>query len=211
MVAAEILAQGAQALGIQLTEAQSQQLLAYHQLLVKWNQAYNLTAVRDPLDMVSRHLVDSLSILPYLADLPAGTRVLDVGSGGGMPGVMMAIIRPDLQLAMLDSNGKKTRFLAQVNLALGLGFEVLHQRLEQYRPAQAYDLISCRAFSSLRDLVLWSEQCLQPDGAWLAMKGLYPHAELAALPEHVKIAWVKALEVPYADGARHLVRLLPGN
>ncbi len=203
-----LLRQGAEQLGLALSSEQLAQLLAYHQLLVKWNQAYNLTAVRDPLEMVRRHLVDSLSILPYLQDLPTGSRVLDVGSGGGMPGVMMAIMRPDLQLAMLDSNGKKTRFLSQVKLSLALSFEVLHQRLEHYQPEQGYDLISCRAFSSLPDLVNWSQQCLQPEGAWLAMKGQAPSEELANLPSHVVLDWLQPLQVPYADGARHLVRLV---
>lgn len=209
MQAEEILSAGAQALGLALAPHQLTQLLAYHQLLVKWNQAYNLTAVRDPLEMVRRHLVDSLSILPFLDDLPAGSSILDVGSGGGMPGVMLAIMRPDLQLSMLDSNGKKTRFLSQVKLSLGLPFQVLHQRLEQYQPECGYDLITCRAFSSLPDLVNWSRQCLRPHGAWLAMKGQAPDEELAALPQTVRLDWITPIKVPYADGARHLVRLLP--
>ncbi len=147
---AEELRQGARQLGVSLQARQEEQLLAYLALLIKWNKAYNLTAVRDPDEMVSRHLLDSLSIVPSVA--PLGERWLDVGSGGGMPGVPLAILFPERKFTLLDSNGKKTRFLTQVKLELQLSnLDVVHSRVEAYTPAQSFAGICSRAFSSLQD------------------------------------------------------------
>lgn len=200
----QLLMSGAKALNIELTEAQQSALLRYHQLLVKWNKAFNLTAVRDPMEMVSRHLVDSLSVLPFIDR----KTVLDVGSGGGMPGVMIAICQPDTQVVSLDSNGKKTRFLQQVKTDLQLtNFTVEHTRLEQYEPQQKFDMITCRAFASLHDMVNWSQQALAADGVWVAMKGVYPHEEIAALPNWAQVAKVTEIQVPQSDGERHIVHI----
>lgn len=144
---ADELARGADELGVALDADKQRQLLAYLALLIKWNKAYNLTAVRDPDEMVSRHLLDSLSIVPYAE---AGDNWLDVGSGGGMPGVPLAILFPEKRLTLLDSNGKKTRFLTQVKLELKLAnLEVVHSRVEAFRPESPFDGIVSRAFSSL--------------------------------------------------------------
>ncbi len=152
---AEELSLGARSLGVALSDAQHGQLLAYLALLVKWNKAYNLTAVRDPDEMVSRHLLDSLSVVPFVA--AGGARWLDVGSGGGMPGVPLAILFPERQFTLLDSNGKKTRFLTQVKLELKLAnLEVIHSRVEQLQPPQPFDGIVSRAFSSLEDFSTWT-------------------------------------------------------
>ncbi|WP_119395144.1 16S rRNA (guanine(527)-N(7))-methyltransferase RsmG [Salinibius halmophilus] len=200
----QLLMSGAKALDITLSEAQQSALLRYHALLVKWNKAYNLTAVRDPMEMVSRHLVDSLSVLPFIDR----KTVLDVGSGGGMPGVMIAICQPDTQVVSLDSNGKKTRFLQQVKIDLQLdNFSVEHTRLEQYEPEQKFDMITCRAFASLRDMVNWSQQALADTGVWVAMKGVYPHDEIADLPAWAKVSKVTEIDVPQSDGERHIVHI----
>ena len=152
---AEELQQGARELGVDLSEQQQAQLLAYLALLIKWNKAYNLTAVRDPDEMVSRHLLDSLSVVPFVAE--AGDNWLDVGSGGGMPGIPLAILFPERRFTLLDSNGKKTRFLTQVKLELKLAnLDVIHSRVEAFTPEQPFSGICSRAFSSLEDFSNWT-------------------------------------------------------
>ena len=181
---ADELARGADELGVALDADKQRQLLAYLALLIKWNKAYNLTAVRDPDEMVSRHLLDSLSIVPYAE---AGDNWLDVGSGGGMPGVPLAILFPEKRLTLLDSNGKKTRFLTQVKLELKLAnLEVVHSRVEAFRPESPFDGQETR---------------------WLAMKGVHPNEELAALPENFRVEAEHALAVPGCQGQRHLLIL----
>lgn len=203
---AEELASGAAQLGIALSPAQQDKLLAYLALLIKWNKAYNLTAVRDPDEMVSRHLLDSLSVVPYVAE--RGDRWLDVGSGGGMPGVPLAIMFPERAFTLLDSNGKKTRFLTQVKLELGLGnLEVIHSRVEAYRPAEAFDGITSRAFSSLQDFANWTRHLSGPHTQWLAMKGIHPEDELQVLPADFQLQACEVLKVPGCQGQRHLLIL----
>jgi len=203
--AAELL-RGARELGIELSERQQQQLLAYLALLIKWNKAYNLTAVRDPDEMVSRHLLDSLSVVPFVAE--GGTRWLDVGSGGGMPGVPLAIMFPERAFTLLDSNGKKTRFLTQVKLELGLAnLEVIHSRVEQYRPDSPFDGISSRAFSALQDFAAWTRHLGGVETRWLAMKGVQPDDELQALPADFRLEACHVLKVPGCQGQRHLLIL----
>lgn len=200
------LAAGAAALGVVLDAHQQQQLLAYLGLLIKWNKAYNLTAVRDPDEMVSRHLLDSLSIVPFVRE--RGGRWLDVGSGGGMPGIPLAILFPERQFTTLDSNGKKTRFQTQVKLELGLNnLEVVHSRVEQLQPAQPFEGIVSRAFSALEDFVQWTRHLGDQHTCWLAMKGQYPREELAALPADFVVESEHALEVPGCQGQRHLLIL----
>ncbi len=200
------LVRGAQALGVELSEGQQQQLLAYLALLIKWNKAYNLTAVRDPDEMVSRHLLDSLSVVPFVAG--AGRTWLDVGSGGGMPGVPLAIMFPDRGFTLLDSNGKKTRFLTQVKLELKLAnLEVVHSRVEQFQPAEAFEGITSRAFSSLEDFANWTRHLGNTETRWLAMKGVQPDDELQRLPADFHLDACHVLKVPGCQGQRHLLIL----
>ena len=203
---AEELAQGAQALGVALTTAQHEQLLAYLALLIKWNKAYNLTAVRNPDEMVSRHLLDSLSVVPFVAQY--GDSWLDVGSGGGMPGIPLAILFPERRFTLLDSNGKKTRFLTQVKLELKLAnLEVIHSRVEAFRPEQPFSGICSRAFSSLEDFTNWTRHLGDADTHWLAMKGVHPDDELQALPADFRLQSCDVLKVPGCQGQRHLLIL----
>ncbi|WP_407293908.1 16S rRNA (guanine(527)-N(7))-methyltransferase RsmG [Stutzerimonas zhaodongensis] len=200
------LRQGALQLGIDPSETQQQQLLAYLALLNKWNKAYNLTAVRDPAEMVSRHLLDSLSVLPQAEQ--GGARWLDVGSGGGMPGIPLAIMFPQRNFTLLDSNGKKTRFLTQVKLELSLAnVEVVHSRVEAFRPAEPFTDITSRAFSSLDDFATWTRHLSDLDTRWLAMKGVQPDDELQALPADFKLESCVVLKVPGCQGQRHLLIL----
>ena len=203
---AEELLQGAAQLGVTLDQRQQQQLLAYLALLVKWNQAYNLTAVRDPDQMVSRHLLDSLSVVPFVAS--AGDTWLDVGSGGGMPGVPLAILFPERHFTLLDSNGKKTRFLTQVKIELQLAnLDVVHSRVEAFRPAQPFSGICSRAFSALADFANWTRHLGDGHTRWLAMKGVQPDDELQALPVDFRLESCQLLKVPGCQGQRHLLIL----
>jgi len=200
------LVRGALALGVELSEGQQQQLLAYLALLIKWNKAYNLTAVRDPDEMVSRHLLDSLSVVSFVAE--SGQTWLDVGSGGGMPGVPLAIMFPDRSFTLLDSNGKKTRFLTQVKLELKLAnLEVVHSRVEQFQPAEAFNGITSRAFSSLEDFASWTRHLGNTQTRWLAMKGVQPDDELQRLPADFRLDACHVLKVPGCQGQRHLLIL----
>lgn len=203
---AEELREGAIELGVALSAEQHEQLLAYLALLIKWNKAYNLTAVRDPDEMVSRHLLDSLSVVEHVRE--AGDNWLDVGSGGGMPGIPLAIMFPERRFTLLDSNGKKTRFLVQVKLELKLdNLEVVHSRVEAYRPERPFDGISSRAFSSLQDFSDWTRHLGNADTQWLAMKGVHPDDELQALPADFRLSATHVLRVPGCQGQRHLLIL----
>lgn len=196
---------GALQLGITLSSSQHDQLLAYLALLIKWNKAYNLTAVRDPDEMVSRHLLDSLSIIPYIGDADSW---LDVGSGGGMPGIPLAILYPHKRITTLDSNGKKTRFLTQVKLELKLdNLQVIHSRVEAFQPVEPFAGIVSRAFSSLEDFSNWTRHLGDTRTRWLAMKGLHPADELVALPTDFHLDSAHALTVPGCQGQRHLLIL----
>jgi 16S rRNA (guanine527-N7)-methyltransferase len=200
------LSQGARELGVELSAAQHQQLLAYLALLIKWNKAYNLTAVRNPDEMVSRHLLDSLSVVPYVAE--AGDNWLDVGSGGGMPGIPLAILFPERRFTLLDSNGKKTRFLTQVKLELQLAnLEVIHSRVEGFTPERPFSGICSRAFSSLQDFSDWTRHLGDDNTRWLAMKGVHPDDELQALPADFSLLATHVLKVPGCQGQRHLLIL----
>jgi 16S rRNA (guanine527-N7)-methyltransferase len=181
-------------------------LLAYLDLLVKWNGAYNLTAVRDPAQMVSRHLLDSLAVLPWLA----GSRFADVGTGAGLPGIPLAIARPELQFDLYDSNGKKIRFVTQAVAALGLAnVQARQARIENVHPETGYDGVLSRAFAALADMTQWCGHLLAPTGRLLALKGVYPADELAALPPGYTAEAVHRLAVPGADGERHLAIIAP--
>jgi 16S rRNA (guanine527-N7)-methyltransferase len=198
------LEQGLAALDIALPEAARQKLLAYAALLYKWNRTYNLTALRDPDQAVSHHLLDSLAVLSFV---PAGS-LLDVGSGGGMPGIPLAIARPDLPVTLLDSNSKKSAFLQQAAIELALPNISVHGgRVEQYHPSVGFSAITARAFSELADFVNLSRHLLAGGGRWLAMKGVMPHAEIARLPADITVEAVHRLVVPGVDGERHLVAM----
>ncbi|MEP4486269.1 MAG: 16S rRNA (guanine(527)-N(7))-methyltransferase RsmG [Halioglobus sp.] len=199
------LRSGIKKLPVEVSATQHDALVAYLELMIKWNKAYNLTAVRDPLQMVTRHLLDSLSILPYL---PAG-RVLDVGTGGGLPGVVLAIMCPGREIHLLDSNGKKTRFLFQVKTALGLDtMEIHHERVERFRDDQGFDVIVSRAFASLEDMVAGCRHLLGVQGSFLAMKGQFPQEELAALRGSVELRASHELHVPGLNEQRNLLEMV---
>ncbi|RDE18819.1 16S rRNA (guanine(527)-N(7))-methyltransferase RsmG [Motiliproteus coralliicola] len=201
------LIRGAQKLGVALSGQQQQLLLRYLGLLHKWNRAYNLTAIRDPLAMVSRHLLDSLSVVPEIEALqPAPQRIADVGTGPGLPGVVLAIMYPQQQFTLMDSNGKKTRFLQQAKLELGLdNIEIYHGRVEQYPISEPFDAVISRAFASLEDMLTWTAPLCDQNGYYLAMKGLYPEQELAQMPEGFVLRDSRPLQVPGSEGERHLL------
>ena len=198
------LQEGLTALGLTLTTAQQLLLLEYVALLKKWNGTYNLTALRDEAQMVSHHLLDSLTLLPYLH---GAHTMLDVGSGGGQPGIPTAICRPDLNITLLDANTKKTAFLQQAVIELGLAnVRVVSGRVEAVQDFQA-DIITSRAFAELADFVNWTAHLLKDGGRWVAMKGVYPEEEIAKLPDTVAVEHVEALHVPGLDAERHMVVL----
>ena len=196
------LAQGLATLGVDLSGAACEALLAYLALLQKWNRTFALTALRDPDRAVSHHLLDSLAIMPYVSS----STLLDVGSGGGQPGIPLAIARPDLAVTLLDSNGKKTAFLQQAAIELGLkNVQVVTARVEEFKPVAPFAAITSRAFAELADFVGLTRHLLAPGGEWLAMKGQRPVAEMNKLPAGVSVTAVHRLDVPGVDGERHLV------
>jgi 16S rRNA (guanine527-N7)-methyltransferase len=196
------LSQGLAAMDMRLDDQQQQRLLDFLALLNKWNRAYNLTAVREPGEMVSRQLLDSLSIASFINT----DHLLDVGAGGGLPGIPLAIAFPERRFTLLDSNSKKTRFLTQSVLELGLdNVEVFHGRAEQYQPGKRFTQISSRAFTALDNLVNWCGHLLADDGQFLAMKGQFPDDEVAALPAPWQVQSSIPLQVPSTTGDRHLL------
>lgn len=206
---------GAKRLGLDLGELEVDQLLAYLALLNKWNKAYNLTAIRDSRQMVALHLLDSLAIIPELKRLPADkiapqAQWLDVGSGGGLPGIVLAIMCPQINFTLMDSNGKKTRFLQQVQLELGLkNLNVVKSRVESFVSDKSFAVICSRAFASLQDMVNWSRHLLAQDSIYFAMKGQQPDDELRALPDDIQLLSSSPLSVPGVEGERHLILLQP--
>jgi len=203
---ADPLRQGVVALGLELGESAQQQLLAYMALIQRWTRVYNLTAVRDPQHMLTHHLLDSLSALSPLMRHTQGrsTRLLDVGSGGGLPGVVLAICRPEVQVTCVDTVGKKAAFIQQVAASLRLpNLRGLHARVESVQ--EGYDVICSRAFASLRDFAQWSQNALSPQGVWMAMKGKRPDDEIADLPAQVQVFHVEPLTVPGLDADRCMV------
>lgn len=179
-------------------------LTRYVELLLKWNSVFNLTAHKNAQEIEQLDIADSLSILPFLK----GDRILDIGSGAGFPGIPLAITCPDKQFVLLDSNGKKTRFLVQAVADLGLNnVNVQQSRIEKYSDEQGFDHIVSRAFSDLKLFVSLSEHLIKPTGSWLAMKGVYPDVELQGLSQDAK---VQAISVPGLDAKRHVVMIYPG-
>jgi len=191
---------GADELGLALTPAQNERLIDYLDLLVRWNAVYNLTAVRDPAEMVTRHLLDSLAIAP----LVRGATLVDLGTGAGLPGIPLAILAPERKVTLADSNGKKTRFLREAVRVLGLA----NARVEQARVEDLqgqYDCITARAFAALGDILTWGGHLLAPDGICVAMKGVIDEEELRGLPSGFRIEEIVALAVPGLGAARHAV------
>ena len=206
---AAALSASCEALGLSPRTQQLQQLLEYLALLQRWNATYNLTAVRDPAEMLTHHLADCLAVLkPLTAALPAG-RVLDVGSGGGLPGAVLAIMCPQLQVSCVDTVGKKAAFIRQVAAALRLpNLHAEHARVEQLK-RPPFDLITSRAFASLLDFTTLTRALLKPGGVWMAMKGRAPDDEVAVLPPGVEVFHVEPLAVPGLDAQRCLVWMHP--
>lgn len=202
---AETLARGIAALGLAVTAAQRAQLLAYLHLLAKWNKTYNLTAIREPERMVTHHLLDALAVLPQLPRKEA-LRVLDVGSGGGVPGLPFAIVRPDWHLTLVDTNHKKTAFLTQAAIELHLrNVEACATRVEDFKPSAPYDIVISRAFADLATFAAISARHLAPHGWLVAMKGVHPDEELAELPPEFTVIAKPVLAVPGLDASRHLI------
>ncbi|CAK0739942.1 Ribosomal RNA small subunit methyltransferase G [Gammaproteobacteria bacterium] len=203
---AELLRHGLLELALDVSEATRAALLRYLDLLLRWNKTYNLTAVRDPTEMVTKHLLDSLSVVVHVSP----GRILDVGSGAGLPALPLALARPELRVTALDSNQKKARFINQVVLELHIqNLLVVHRRVEDYQPTDCYDTVISRAFSSIPDFISATDHLLAPRGVWLAMKGIRPDAELVTLPLGCRCQEVIPLRVPGLEAERHLVVLAP--
>jgi 16S rRNA (guanine527-N7)-methyltransferase len=199
------LQRGCDALELNLDSHQHALLLDYLRLLARWNKVYNLTAVRDEAQMVTRHLLDSLAIAPHIR----GQRLIDVGTGAGLPGIPLAILFPEREFHLLDSNGKKTRFLFQVKTALCLdNMAVHHARVESFATDQPFDAVLSRAFASLGDMVDGCRHLLAPDGRFLAMKGAYPADELEVVSAEYEWKAVYPLVVPGLAEQRHLVEIM---
>lgn len=191
--------------GITLTDRQKKQLLDYVGLLDKWNKAYNLTSVRDPQAMLVRHILDSIVVEPHLQ----GDRFIDVGTGPGLPGIPLAIVRPESEFTLLDSLGKRVRFLKQVQHELGLeNIHPVQSRVEEFNDDCGFDGVISRAFASLQDMLSWCHHLpAKNSGRFYALKGVFPDSELAGLPEGICVESVIKLEVPELEGERHLVIL----
>lgn len=201
------LSQGAAALGLSLSDAQLDRLLAYQALLAKWNKVYNLTALRDPAQMLTHHLLDSLAAVSAFAD---ARQVLDVGAGGGLPGIVLAIwaaeAQPQMRITLVDTVQKKTAFLTQVKAQLQLGnVTVLHARVEQLPVTQQFDVITSRAFAELKDFVDWSHHLLADGGQYIALKGVLPAQEIEVLPAGWRVHETRSLQVPGLEAERHLI------
>lgn len=201
------LAHGLAGLGLDLPAPAAQKLLAYRSLLLKWNRVYNLTAIRAPDQALTHHLLDSLAVLTFLA---AVGRLADVGSGGGLPGIPLAIARPTLDVSSIETVGKKASFQQQAKIELGLSnFTVLNERVENVRSAGEFDAVISRAFSSLAEFAALTRHLLRPGGRWLAMKGGVPEDEIAALPPDIAVVAVHPLRVPGLDAERNLIVMEP--
>ena len=204
------LDRGLAQLALTLPSGARDKLVAFLRLLEKWNHAYNLTAIRDPLKMVTHHLLDSLAVIPHLAMTGPDSALADVGSGGGMPGIPLAIARPEWAVALNDSSQKKAAFLRQAAIELALhNVTVYGGRAEQWRPARLFAVVISRGFAELADFVAACRHLLAPGGMLAAMKGIYPHEELARAPASAGCGDVVRLQVPLLDAARHLVLCRP--
>jgi len=199
------LQQGIAELGLMVSSATQQQLLDYLQLMLKWNRAYNLTAIRQLDEMVVRHVLDSLSIMPYISASP----VLDVGSGPGLPGIPLALCLPDCRFVLLDSNGKKTRFLTQAKIDLGIeNIDIIHSRVEDYRPSFGFEIITCRAFAALNTILERTQHLVISTTRVLAMKGRDEVAASEGLPQGYRQQARHRLQVPWLNEERQLLEII---
>lgn len=200
------LVSGAAQMDVRLSDTQASKLIDYIRLFHKWNKTYNLSAIRDIESQVDRHLLDSLSVVPYID----ANHVIDVGTGGGLPGIPLAIMFPEKNFTLLDSAGKKTRFLFQVKTQLQLdNVQVENRRVESFEPERLYDAVISRAFASLKDMTDGCRHLLAEDGVFYAMKGIYPTDELSAVEKNYKVSDSYPLQIPREDGERHLLVLTP--
>lgn len=198
-----VLANGIKELQLDLNQQQHEQLLDYLALLFKWNAVYNLTSVRDPMQMMTHHVLDSLTAVPAFV---GARNVLDVGAGGGLPGMVLAIAKPGMKVSMIDTVHKKTAFLTQVKAELGLAnVTVYTMRVEQLEVSDKFDVITSRAFADLSDFVNWSGHVLAEGGQFIALKGTAPPEEQERLPKEWKVTELRPLAVPGLDAERHLV------
>jgi 16S rRNA (guanine527-N7)-methyltransferase len=198
-----VLGEGVAAMHLDVSPAQQDKLMDYLALMFKWNAVYNLTSLRDPMQMVTHHLLDSLAAVPAFAK---AHNVLDVGSGGGLPGIVLAIVRPDMKVSMIDTVHKKTAFLTQVKAELSLtNVTVYTARVEQLQVSDKFDVITSRAFADLSDFVNWSHHLLADGGRYIALKGVAPKDEQERLPAEWKVTGLEPLQVPKLGAERHLV------
>lgn len=206
----EKLIQGLDKLGINADEDEISKLISFSELLLKWNKVYNLTAIRDEGEVIRKHLLDSLTLLPYFkfygSDI--GSRTLDVGCGGGLPAIPLSIFLKDFDFNLIDTVNKKVTFVRQVVIQLKLpNVSAVNERVENFYPLKPFNLISCRAFSSLASFVTLTEHLIDENGRWLAMKGKYPAEEIQKLPTGICVEKVIELKVPFLDTERHLIVL----
>ena len=202
----EQLKTGLSSLDLDLDNEKVEQLVQYLQLLDKWNKAYNLSGIKEVQRMVAYHLLDSLAIVPHID----GNIILDVGTGAGLPGIPLAICFPEKMFLLLDSNGKKTRFLFQVKMELGLdNVEVFHNRLETFQSQEQIDIVLCRAYATLAKVVSQCGHLMKADCRLLAMKGQFPEEEIVELPASFRFVKTNELNVPGVDGTRHLIEIVP--
>jgi 16S rRNA (guanine527-N7)-methyltransferase len=200
-----VLGEGIAAMHLDVSPAQQEKLMDYLALMFKWNAVYNLTSLRDPMQMVTHHLLDSLAAVPAFAK---AHNVLDVGSGGGLPGIVLAIVRPDMKVSMIDTVHKKTAFLTQVKAELSLtNVTVYTARVEQLQVSDKFDVITSRAFADLSDFVNWSCHLLADGGRYIALKGVAPKDEQERLPAEWKVTGLEPLQVPRLGAERHLVHI----
>jgi len=200
---AQVLRDGIAEMQLDVSPAQQEQLLDYLALMFKWNSVYNLTSLRDPMQMVTHHLLDSLAAVPAFA---GAKNVLDVGAGGGLPGIVLAVARPDMKVSMIDTVHKKTAFLTQVKAQLGLSnVSVYTMKVQELEVSDKFDVITSRAFADLSDFVEWSSHLLAEQGSYIALKGVAPEDERQRLPAEWKVTKVEPLQVPRLGAERHLV------
>ncbi len=200
-----LLVAGLETMSVDYTDTQLQLLLSYLNMLERWNKAYNLTAVRDPMQMIPLHLLDSLSLLPHITSCE---HIIDVGTGPGLPGIPLAIMSPGKSFTLLDSNGKKTRFLFQVISELKLNnVTEVNKRVERYQPASNFDTVLSRAFSSIPDMLSNCRHLASDQTCFMAMKGKNPESELSQLKKDYMVSSLCRLEVPGVDGERHLIKI----
>lgn len=202
----QLIEQGIQGLGVDCSAEQIQLFLHYLEMLQRWNKAFNLTAIRDPIQMINLHFLDSVAVHQYIQ---GAQKVIDVGTGPGLPGIPLAILNPEINFTLLDSNGKKTRFLFQALSELGLSNAVeVNLRVEQYQPESQFDIVLSRAFSAIPDMLAQCDHLLSENGFFLAMKGKKPDTELSQIDKAYKVVNLSRLNVPQIDGERHLIKII---